>query len=535
MRPLVGLASIALLFASAALAQVRETVNVNFVEVPVTVLDRNGDPVRGLTKDRFELIDRGKTRTITSFETIDFASPESLKKTSALNPAVRRNFLLLFDLTFSSPVGRVKAQEAARNFLARGLHRQDLAAIGTIDVEHGLRLLTAFTTDRNLLTAAIANPTNFRSSDPLQIAGQQVFETQTDQATTNLPEADAVAEFQRDVARGEQRLNEQFKRSRAEREIKLLEVLARTVRNVNGRKEVVLFSEGFDPKLIQGRDAHAAADDQREEMDQITSGQYWKVDSDTRYGNSTSLSLLSEMGRAFRGSDIVLHAVDIRGVRVENDLQKGAQLNSNEALFLIANPTGGGVFRNSNDLTADLDRMMREQEVVYILGFQPTITTPGKFHELKVRVKQAPGARLVHRAGYYERGAENSIERALTTAEIIAKKVWHRGAEFTARDLFDFALVARNEPGVLGTIAPILDARRDALMRRLATRDIVLREDFAALDVLNGTVLTDCKPRHRHQEFLAFLRRIENSVPQKLDIHLIVDNYSTHKTPRMRA
>ena len=423
MRPLVGLASIALLFASAALAQVRETVNVNFVEVPVTVLDRNGDPVRGLTKDRFELIDRGKTRTITSFETIDFASPESLKKTSALNPAVRRNFLLLFDLTFSSPVGRVKAQEAARNFLARGLHRQDLAAIGTIDVEHGLRLLTAFTTDRNLLTAAIANPTNFRSSDPLQIAGQQVFETPTDQATTNLPEADAVAEFQRDVARGEQRLNEQFKRSRAEREIKLLEVLARTVRNVNGRKEVVLFSEGFDPMLIQGRDAHAAADDQREEMDQITSGQYWKVDSDTRYGNSTSLSLLSEMGRAFRGSDIVLHAVDIRGVRVENDLQKGAQLNSNEALFLIANPTGGGVFRNSNDLTADLDRMMREQEVVYILGFQPTITTPGKFHELKVRVKQAPGARLVHRAGYYERGAENSIERALTTAEIILNDI----------------------------------------------------------------------------------------------------------------
>jgi len=58
---------------------------------------------------------------------------------------------------------------------------------------------------------------------------------------------------------------------------------------------------------------------------------------------------------------------------------------------------------------------------------------------------------------------------------------------------------------------------------------------FAALDVLNGTVLTDCKPRHRHQEFLAFLRRIENSVPQKLDIHLIVDNYSTHKHARVKA
>jgi putative transposase len=58
---------------------------------------------------------------------------------------------------------------------------------------------------------------------------------------------------------------------------------------------------------------------------------------------------------------------------------------------------------------------------------------------------------------------------------------------------------------------------------------------FAALDVLNGTVLAECKPRHRHQEFLAFLRSIDASVPARLDIHLIVDNYSTHKHARVKA
>jgi putative transposase len=52
---------------------------------------------------------------------------------------------------------------------------------------------------------------------------------------------------------------------------------------------------------------------------------------------------------------------------------------------------------------------------------------------------------------------------------------------------------------------------------------------FAALDVASGRVLTKCKKRHRHQEFLAFLRDIEAAVPKKLDIHLIVDNYATHK------
>lgn len=52
---------------------------------------------------------------------------------------------------------------------------------------------------------------------------------------------------------------------------------------------------------------------------------------------------------------------------------------------------------------------------------------------------------------------------------------------------------------------------------------------FAALDVASGHVLAKCKQRHRHQEFLAFLRDIEKSVPKKLDVHLIVDNYATHK------
>ena len=52
---------------------------------------------------------------------------------------------------------------------------------------------------------------------------------------------------------------------------------------------------------------------------------------------------------------------------------------------------------------------------------------------------------------------------------------------------------------------------------------------FAALDVATGEVLTQCKRRHGHQEFLAFLRHIDTSVPAHLEIHLIVDNYATHK------
>ncbi len=58
---------------------------------------------------------------------------------------------------------------------------------------------------------------------------------------------------------------------------------------------------------------------------------------------------------------------------------------------------------------------------------------------------------------------------------------------------------------------------------------------FATLNVLNGAVLATCKPRHRHQEFLSFLREIDKAVPTKLDVHCIVDNDGSHKHPKVKA
>jgi transposase len=57
---------------------------------------------------------------------------------------------------------------------------------------------------------------------------------------------------------------------------------------------------------------------------------------------------------------------------------------------------------------------------------------------------------------------------------------------------------------------------------------------FAALDVASGTVISAVHRRHRHQEFLKFLRTIDRNVPATLDVHLICDNYGTHKTPEIK-
>lgn len=58
---------------------------------------------------------------------------------------------------------------------------------------------------------------------------------------------------------------------------------------------------------------------------------------------------------------------------------------------------------------------------------------------------------------------------------------------------------------------------------------------FAALDIANGQVMTQCRARHRHQEFLGFLKHIDANVPKRLDVHLVIDNYAAHKHPKVRA
>jgi transposase len=58
---------------------------------------------------------------------------------------------------------------------------------------------------------------------------------------------------------------------------------------------------------------------------------------------------------------------------------------------------------------------------------------------------------------------------------------------------------------------------------------------FAALDVASGVTISSCYRRHRHQEFLAFLKDIEANLPPSVDVHLIMDNYSTHKVKKVQA
>jgi transposase len=79
-------------------------------------------------------------------------------------------------------------------------------------------------------------------------------------------------------------------------------------------------------------------------------------------------------------------------------------------------------------------------------------------------------------------------------------------------------------------MAPGIPERRTHDYMRHGTTSL-----FAALDIATGRVIGQLHRRHRSKEFLQFLRTIDQSVPQSLAVHLVMDNYGTHKTPAVRG
>ncbi|HEX3109399.1 MAG TPA: VWA domain-containing protein [Thermoanaerobaculia bacterium] len=419
MRSTTRIALLLLLVAGTASAQVKESITVSYVEIPVTVVDRSGNPIRGLTAANFEIVDEGKKRDVSGFDTVDFASVDSVKTVSPLNPAARRNFLIVFDMTFSSPHTIVRAQEAARSFVTRMVTKQDRVGVATVDVARGFRLLTSFTTDRKMVDAAIGSPQNFRALDPLQLAGagfdkEMLAQDQNDGGR-------APSEL-RDIARIMDKEQDQYNRDKIDRQLNLLSGLSKVLRAVRGEKHILLLSEGFDSRLIQGRDAGTTAQGE-EEKQMVEQGMIWNVDSDNRYGSSSSLDLVRRMADLARRSDVIIDAVDIHGLRTDLDAREGVLKKSNEGLHLLANSTGGTVFQNSNDLASSFERVIKSEEVRYVLAFQAPVSQPGKFHNLKVKLVNVPGGRAIARSGYYEAGSDTAAERTLSNAEIVVNDV----------------------------------------------------------------------------------------------------------------
>ena len=411
---------------------VQESAEVSLVEVPVRVLDRRGNPLRDLTEKDFEVFDDGKRQEIVAFDRIDLAQKAREPGTpEAIQPAARRHFLILFDLSFAKPKAVVAARRAAKEFVL-GLPPNDFAAVATFTVEKGVRLLVTFSADRVQLARAIdtlgLTDTNSLGDDPLAFvyevmrllgAGSTIGSERG--GARSEASAAGILEALQTVTSLERASLDQYERGRVARLTSSLGEVATVLDAIQGRKDIIYLSEGFKSRLLSG------ANENDQEHDWKLSGEHWKVDPEKTYGNTNLQEQLKSMAGLFRRSDCVIHAVDISGLTTDSapDSQGSQVARGDNALFELADATGGEVFRNDNDFQRQLDRLIAKTNLVYVLTFRPAATgESNRYHELKVKVK-VPGARPIARAGYYERPAYrllSPLERNLLAADVIANE-----------------------------------------------------------------------------------------------------------------
>ncbi len=422
---------------------VQETAGVTLIEIPVGVVGKDGKPVTGLMASDFELTDDGRKVPISGFEVVDLSGPAAAPGAKEPVPAAaRRLWLLVFDLSYTSPSALMRAREGARRFVIEAMKPNDLAAVGTLSVDTGWKLLVNFTRDKNQLASAVdtlgLTGNVGRTTDPLSFAFLPPGPSSPAAPNAVTSGKGLSLEDLRDLQRMQKQANDDLARARVTKLVSSLGGIGRVLDAARGRKHVLFFSEGFETRLLSG---HMAAGDKSNSLQQTIgsaaldtttpqgagdaalSGEVWKIDSDTRFGNTATRERMTEALSQFNRSDAVLDAIDISGLRAEGDASGGAASGSGtDALFAMAAATDGDLVRNANQLSGELSKLEQRTALVYLLVYQPKqLSKPGTFHALKVKVK-APGAKVLARSGYYEpRPYRNlsPLERVLAAGDLL--------------------------------------------------------------------------------------------------------------------
>ena len=417
--------------------------DVSLVLLPVFVIDKDGQAVRGLTAADFAIQEDGRPAEVVSFryvDTTDVDEQDELRVASA----ARRRFLLLFDKSFTDLQGLDRARRAAGDFVRRRLAPADLAAVATFDVQNGLRVLANFTEDRALLSHAIATlgvSSLARISDPLALAADfAITDLQRgggqDEGPTPQALIDGVARVMVVRMRAS---DEQAYLHNVGTLLDGLDQLAAALRGVEGRKQVLYFSAGFDARLLVGQ----WGSEQRTAGEAIAAGRLWEVDSLTRFGDSRLRESLGATTRRLAAADAVVHAIDVTGLGSDRSLTQtfvsqdiGRDTSNRESLGFFANETGGRLFHNANDLGVALGEMLEMTSRYYVLGIQPERDkAPGAFHKLKVKVARK-GVKLSHRPGFFEReassAAQTPLQRQFDLAELVMTGEGRNDLPFTS-------------------------------------------------------------------------------------------------------
>jgi VWFA-related protein len=365
------------------------TMNSNLVIVDLTVKDKNGKAIEGLTKNDVEVLEDGKPQTIAFFEpqklTLDPEPPEpppSLEDKNALPDPPKttitsagkdkiqyhdkRLIALFFDFSNMQIPEQLRAQDAALKFLNEQITSSDLVAVLLFTSVVSVR--TDFTADRSVLTDIIKGLPIGDSSENAALA---------DDASDN--GEDTGAAFVADET--------EFNIFNTDLKLAALEQVVRQLATLPEKKALVYVTGGI-----------------------------------SKSGSLENQAQLEASINAAVKSNVAIFPIDARGLMADPpggaastassrggmslstyNNQRATVNDSQETLVTLAADTGGKAFLDSNDLSLGLKQVQEQYASYYILGYNtPNNTMDGKFRKITVRLKDPiPGAKLDFRNGYF--------------------------------------------------------------------------------------------------------------------------------------
>jgi len=384
------------------IAQVRESVTVEVIEVPVYVSHADGTPLRGLSREAFELSVNGRAVPVEYFDAVDYgAAPAAAPASEAPHRDLRerRLYLLLFDLIFNKDIPRL--QKAADAVVWRSNPDTDYFAVATYRATRGFQFVIPFLNDRAAIHRAIATLAPAKVKDALGIATaeDERISPATERALMNTDNVSQVADSGKYAGERAEALHggsanadlliEPARRA-AEDQLDSFKEIAERLRSLDGQKHLVVLSNGYE--RVFGP-------------------------TDARYRRN-----LGEIYRAFRSGGAFIDTIDTLPF---------TSLNGGETLRLLAESTGGMAMRG-NDLAHSLTQMMGQQQAVYLLGFRRRDKNPG---DVEVRVNGLPAdTRISYRKGF---GAppKAAAADALQLADILVSDIPQNGVTLSLRPL----------------------------------------------------------------------------------------------------
>jgi VWFA-related protein len=366
---------------------------VEYVEVDAVVTDQQGNFIRNLTKEDFQVFEDGKPQTISNFSVVDIPverGDRPLYAARPIEPDVQSNerpfegrvYVMILDDLHVDALRSQRVKQSARQFIERNLGANDLMAV----IFTGGRADAAqeFTSNKRLLLNAVDRFMGRKLPSPTISRNEQYFRQ------LDAPIQDSRVPDQYEIERGHN----------AQSMLATLRQVADWFGGVRGRRKTMLwFSEGIDydvTDIIRQYDAPASAASSilQDIRDTVA---------------ATARSNVSIYGIDPRGlANVADDTIGVSSFADQNDSSAGIGIGSltnelrlsQDSLRQISEDSGGFAAVNRNDTTSVFDRIVRDNSSYYVLAYYPpTNKTDGKFHRIEVKVNR-PGVNIRARRGY---------------------------------------------------------------------------------------------------------------------------------------